>query len=66
MKPVRKGRLEQTERTLPKTIRVRRPTKLPEERPEDTLELIRGVMRRPLGTDPERDQKIMAAWGGKD
>lgn len=36
------------------------------EESESPFDLMRGVIRRPIGTDPERDKEIMAAWRSKE
>ena len=33
-----------------------------QERIEEALELMRGIVRAPLGEFPERDERIKAAW----
>lgn len=33
---------------------------------EIDLQLMQGIIRSPLGTNPDRDKKIMAAWRSKD
>jgi hypothetical protein len=32
----------------------------------DSLELMRGAVRFPIGTDPDRDTQLAAAWRCKD
>jgi hypothetical protein len=37
-----------------------------EDKLEIDLQLMHGIIRSPLGTNPARDKKIMAAWRSKD
>lgn len=37
-----------------------------EDKLEIDLQLMRGIIRSPLGTNPDRDKKIMAVWRSKD
>lgn len=36
-----------------------------DEKLETDLQLLRGILRSPLGTYPDRDKEIMAAWRTK-
>lgn len=64
MKLINEAKLKRPVRNK-KTVRTSPSTKISREEFDNSLDLIRSVIRRPLGTDPERDKKIMAAWGVK-
>jgi hypothetical protein len=65
MNRVCKVKLERFEKVPQKAVRTVPPTKISNEQLERAIDLVRSVIRRPLGTDPERDKEIMDAWGSK-
>lgn len=47
--------------------RVLKPEPLQEQRQrKQALELMRGINQRPIGTDLSRDERLAAAWRGRD